>query len=80
MNIVTLDFETYWDADYILSKMTTEAYVRDPRFEVHGVGILWHGRDNPWTELAGCRQTCCLTHIGLGKDHASSATTHTLMV
>jgi hypothetical protein len=39
MNIVTLDFETYFDADYTLSKMTTEAYIRDPRFEVHGCGI-----------------------------------------
>ena len=39
MNILTLDFETYFDDDYTLSKMTTEAYVRDPRFEAHGCGI-----------------------------------------
>lgn len=39
MNIVTLDFETYFDNDYSLSKMTTEAYIRDPRFEVLGVGL-----------------------------------------
>lgn len=39
MNLVTLDFETYFDADYTLSKMTSEAYVRDPRFKAHCVGI-----------------------------------------
>lgn len=38
MKIVTLDFETYYDLkDYSLSKMTTEEYVNDPRFEVIGV-------------------------------------------
>jgi DNA polymerase len=39
MNIVTLDFETFFSADYTLSNMTTEEYVRDPRFEVHGCGV-----------------------------------------
>jgi DNA polymerase len=39
MDVITIDFETYYDKEYSLSKMTTEAYVRDPRFEVIGVGI-----------------------------------------
>jgi DNA polymerase len=39
MNIVILDFETFWDQDYTLSKISTEQYVRDPRFEVIGVSI-----------------------------------------
>lgn len=39
MDIVTIDFETYYDKDYSIKKMTTEEYVRDPRFEVIGVGI-----------------------------------------
>lgn len=39
MNLVTFDFETYFDQDYSLSKMTTEAYVRDPRFKVHTLGV-----------------------------------------
>lgn len=34
MDLITLDAETYYDQDYSLSKMTTEAYVRDPRFEL----------------------------------------------
>lgn len=40
MNLVTLDFETFFSDDYTLSKLTTEAYVRDPRFKVHCVGYL----------------------------------------
>lgn len=39
MNIITLDFETFFADDFTLSKMTTEAYVRDPRFEVHGCAV-----------------------------------------
>jgi DNA polymerase len=35
MNILTLDFESFFDQEYSLDKMTTEEYVRDPRFEVH---------------------------------------------
>ena len=34
MKLVTLDFETYYDRDYSLSKMSTEDYITDPRFEV----------------------------------------------
>ena len=36
---LTLDFETYYADDYSLSKMTTEEYINDPRFEVIGLGI-----------------------------------------
>jgi DNA polymerase I-like protein with 3'-5' exonuclease and polymerase domains len=39
VDIVTIDFETYYDKEYSLSKMTTEKYIRDPRFEVIGVGV-----------------------------------------
>jgi DNA polymerase len=39
MNLITLDFETYYAQDYSLSKLTTEEYIRDKRFEVIGVGI-----------------------------------------
>jgi DNA polymerase len=39
MDVYTLDFETYYDQEYSLSKITTEEYVRDPRFEVIGLAI-----------------------------------------
>lgn len=38
-NIVTVDFETYYDVDYTLRKLSTSEYVRDPRFHAHCVGI-----------------------------------------
>ena len=41
MRPVVLDLETFFGDDYTLSKMTTEAYVRDPRFEAHGAAIKW---------------------------------------
>lgn len=54
MDIVTIDIETYYDKDYSLSKMTTESYIRDPRFEIIGVGVKvnnyptdWYSGDNP---------------------------------
>jgi len=39
MKFVTIDFETYYDKEYSLSRMSTEDYVNDPRFEVILVGI-----------------------------------------
>lgn len=53
MNLITLDFETFYDKkSYSLSKMTTEEYVRDERFEAIGVGVkvndgktVWHSGD-----------------------------------
>ena len=48
MNIITLDFETEFDDDYTLKKMTTEAYVRDPRFRAHGCGIKGSGKHTWW--------------------------------
>lgn len=34
MRTLVLDFETYYDTEYSLSKMTTQDYITDPRFEV----------------------------------------------
>lgn len=39
MEIIGIDFETYYDKDYSLTKLTTEQYIRDSRFEVIMVGI-----------------------------------------
>lgn len=40
LQLVTLDFETFYGQDYTLSgKMNTSEYVRDSRFKAHGVSI-----------------------------------------
>ena len=39
MSLITLDMETYYSKEYSLSKLTTEQYIRDPRFEVIGVSV-----------------------------------------
>lgn len=48
MNIITLDFETYYDKAFSLSKLTTEEYVRDEKFEVIGVGIALNDEAPLW--------------------------------
>lgn len=48
MKLLTLDFETYYDQQYSLSKMTTESYIRDPRFEVIGVSIKVENTPAVW--------------------------------
>lgn len=37
--LVSLDFETYYDDEYTLKKMSTSEYVRDPRFKAQMLGI-----------------------------------------
>lgn len=38
MKILVVDFETRWDSkEYTLSKLTTEEYIRDPRFKAFGL-------------------------------------------
>tara|TARA_R110002126_G_scaffold34127_6_gene106077 strand:- start:171 stop:2006 length:1836 start_codon:yes stop_codon:yes gene_type:complete len=48
MDLITLDFETYYDREFSLSKMTTESYIRDPQFEVIGVGIKVNNEPTEW--------------------------------
>jgi DNA polymerase I-like protein with 3'-5' exonuclease and polymerase domains len=48
MKIIALDFETYYDKEYSLSKITTEEYIRDERFETIGVGVKEDGQDAVW--------------------------------
>lgn len=48
MNIITLDFETYYSKDYGLGKMTTEEYIRDPQFEVIGVAVQVDDGEPVW--------------------------------
>lgn len=48
MNIITLDFETYYSQTYSLSKMTTEEYVRGAEFEVIGVAVKVNDEETTW--------------------------------
>lgn len=44
-NLITIDFETYYDSDYSLTKLSTEQYVNDPRFEA--IGFAYKINDEP---------------------------------
>lgn len=48
MNIITLDFETYYDRAFSLSKITTEEYIRSPLFETIGVAVKVNNGPTEW--------------------------------
>ena len=48
MKIYCIDFETYYDKAFSLSKMTTEEYIRSPEFEVIGVAVQADGEEVQW--------------------------------
>lgn len=48
MAFIVCDMETYYDKDYSLSRMTTEEYIRDSRFEVIGVGLKVDDNEPEW--------------------------------
>lgn len=48
MDLITIDFETYYDRDYSLSKITTEEYVRSDLFEVIGVAVKVNNQPTEW--------------------------------
>ena len=47
-NVLVLDFESYFDSDYSLSKMSTIEYICSPQFELTGLGyeFIEDGRAN----------------------------------
>lgn len=62
--LVTLDFETYYDQDYTLKKMSTSEYIRDPRFKAQMVGVKI-GR-KPTKTYTGARLVMVLRSINWG--------------
>ena len=48
MDILTVDFETYYDKDYSLSKMQTDAYINDDQFEVVGIAVIKNDEPAVW--------------------------------
>lgn len=54
MNLITCDFETYYDKQFSLSKLTTEEYIRSDQFEVIGVSVKVN--DNPPEWFSGTQK------------------------
>ena len=48
MDLITIDFETYYDKTFSLSKLTTEEYIRSSTFEVIGVGVKVNNGKTIW--------------------------------
>jgi DNA polymerase len=48
MNIITLDFETYYSQEFSLTKVTNEEYVRSAEFEVIGVSVQVDDGEPEW--------------------------------
>ena len=48
MKLLAIDFETFYSADYSLTKMTTEEYIRSEQFEVIGVSVQENADEPQW--------------------------------
>lgn len=48
MDLVVIDFETYYDKAYSLSKISTEEYVRSDQFETIGVSVKENDGEAVW--------------------------------
>lgn len=71
--MLVIDFETRWDRkEYTLTKMTTEQYIRDPRFKAFGLAymdladevITWVSHDDIplWVESIDWSTTAVVAH------------------
>ncbi len=48
IDLITCDFETYYDNIYSLKKLTTEEYIHDRRFQAIGLGIKFNRHKSHW--------------------------------
>ena len=48
MNIITVDFETFYSREVGFAKQTTEEYIRDPQFHVVGVSVQVDDGEPEW--------------------------------
>ena len=48
MNLVTIDFETFYDTGYGLNRLTTEEYIKSPMFQVIGLSIKINDSKSKW--------------------------------
>ena len=54
MNVITLDFETYYDSQHSLSHLSTVQYVASDLFKVWGVGIKINDEPTEWFGADEC--------------------------
>jgi DNA polymerase I-like protein with 3'-5' exonuclease and polymerase domains len=54
MNIITLDFETYYTDQIGFRRLTTEEYIKHPEFELIGVGVKLNAEPAYW--VSGTRE------------------------
>lgn len=54
MDILTLDFETFYSSTFSLSKLTYDEYINDDQFEVIGVGVQKNNDEPKW--FSGTKQ------------------------
>lgn len=62
--LITLDFETFYSKDFSLSKLTTEAYIRDKDFQVIGFAYKFDDAETNW--VTGTDQEISEALHGLG--------------
>jgi DNA polymerase len=48
LNLITIDFETFYDVGFSLSNLTTEEYIRDPKFQVIGFAVKIDDGKTKW--------------------------------
>ena len=75
-HIITLDFETFYDTKFSLSRLTTEEYVRDNQFDIIGVGIKIDTEPAYW--VSGPSDLLNKHLLSLGRTHPYSVITQCL--
>tara|TARA_R110002167_G_scaffold50447_4_gene146750 strand:- start:161 stop:2002 length:1842 start_codon:yes stop_codon:yes gene_type:complete len=48
VQVITIDFETYYSKKFSLTKLTTEEYINDPQFQAIGVGVKINNNPSQW--------------------------------
>ena len=66
MNLITIDFETYYSKEFSLTKLTTEEYVRHDDFEVIGVSVKENDNDAIWFSGNDAETAEFLSHYDWG--------------
>lgn len=57
MKLFAIDFETYYDQDYQLKKLTMEEYIRGDKFDIHGAAVVGPGI-RKWMRPTELKEQC----------------------